>query len=152
MANINTSYRNADRVGRPAFESLDTYVPSALLAGAEPGIQPPIRLLMGDNLSLAQFQVVGRDVNKKLVPLTYAGLIANDATKIVPVGIMAHAAVSGANNTTQFGNVIYTGCFATEGALIWDASFDTDAKKEEAFIGAPTPTQIVVRRRLATTA
>ncbi|TPK15176.1 hypothetical protein FJ872_19450 [Mesorhizobium sp. B2-5-9] len=33
-------------------------------------------------------------------------------------------------------------------ALNWDASFDTDAKREAAFRDAPTPTNILVRKRL----
>ncbi|TIP38615.1 MAG: hypothetical protein E5X77_31675 [Mesorhizobium sp.] len=33
-------------------------------------------------------------------------------------------------------------------ALNWDASFDTDAKREAAFRGAPSPTNILIRKRL----
>ncbi|WP_292329166.1 hypothetical protein, partial [Mesorhizobium sp.] len=33
-------------------------------------------------------------------------------------------------------------------ALNWDASFDTDAKREAAFRGTPSPTNILIRKRL----
>ncbi|TIN32917.1 MAG: hypothetical protein E5Y25_30290 [Mesorhizobium sp.] len=33
-------------------------------------------------------------------------------------------------------------------ALNWDASFNTDDKREAAFRGAPAPTNILVRKRL----
>ena len=33
-------------------------------------------------------------------------------------------------------------------ALTWDASYDTDAKKADAFVGAPTPTVIFIKKPL----
>lgn len=153
MANVTTSYLNADKFGIASFEQMDTYLMSVLLAGPNPEFEPnqTFPVLLADSTTLAQFSVVGVNASGKLVLLTYAGLIATDGTKITPLGILAHGAVSGASNTTIRGQVIYAGCFALEGPLVWGAGFDTDAKKVLAFRGAPTPTNIVVRSRYTPT-
>lgn len=135
MATINSSYKNADSFGRPAFDVLDTYVQSNLSAGAEPPMQQPSRVLLGDSLTLAQFTVVGIS-GGKLVKAVYS----TDPEVAVPaIGVLAHAVTSGASNTTVFGEVIPTGCFnigetnaGTDSPLVWDASFDTMAKKRTA--------------------
>ena len=149
MANQTISYVNADKFGRAAFEQMDTYLSSVLLAGPEPEFEPNTTypVLLADSQTLAQFTVVGTNAAGKLVPLTYAGLTASDSTKILPLGILAHAATSSTSNTTVRGEVIYSGCFAIEGPLIWASDFDTDDKKKIAFRGAPTPTTIIVRNR-----
>lgn len=61
------------------------------------------------------------------------------------IGVLAHAATLGASGTAN-GHVWYSGAF-NQDALVWDASFDTDAKKEAAFRGAPTPTTIIIAKR-----
>lgn len=61
------------------------------------------------------------------------------------IGVLAHAASLGASGTGN-GHVWYSGAFNMD-ALVWDASFDTDAKKEAAFRGAPTPTTIIIAKR-----
>lgn len=149
MADLTLSYVNADKYGRATFEVMDQYLSSVLLAGPTPVFEPnkTYPVLLADSQNLAQFTVVGINTSGKLVPLTYAGLIATDSTKLLPVGILAHAAVSGTSNTTVRGEVIYSGCFAVEGPLVWASDFDTDEKKKIAFRGAPTPTTIIVRSR-----
>ncbi len=132
MANFNTSYQNADARGTPAFESLDTYLDSNLVAGAEPAIQSPVRVLLGDSLTLEPFTVVGLSAGK-LVRATYNATIAS---AIRPIGVLLHRAVSGAANTTIFGEVLLQGNFnagsndsGADSPLVWDATFDTLAKK-----------------------
>ena len=132
MATINTSYKNAGAHGVPAFEVLDTFVDSNLVAGAEPAIQAPVRILLGDSRTIAQFTVVGLS-GGKLVPATYNATIGS---AIKPVGVLLHAATSGATNTTIFGEVLLTGNFnagsndtGSDSPLVWDASFDSLAKK-----------------------
>lgn len=130
MATINTSYQNAGARGVPAFDVMDTYVDSNLVAGAEPAIQQPRRVLLGDSLDLAQFTVVGISSNK---------LVKAVSGSVTAIGVLAHAATSGASNSTKYGEVLPTGCFnagsddsGTDSPLVWDASFDTLAKKEAA--------------------
>ncbi|ESQ85504.1 hypothetical protein AEAC466_04215 [Asticcacaulis sp. AC466] len=151
MATINSSYKNADVRGVPAFETLDTIIDSNLVAGAEPRIQEPVRLLLADNQTLAQFTVVGLDSTGKLVKATYNATLAS---AIVPIGVMAHGATSGTSNTTKYGEVWLTGCYnagsddaGTDSPLIWDASFDTLAKKTtwQGVIGKPS---LLFRSRL----
>jgi hypothetical protein len=59
--------------------------------------------------------------------------------------VLAHAASLGASGS---GNAQgwYQGNF-NQDALVWDASFDSDAKKQAAFNGAPTPTAILINKR-----
>lgn len=61
------------------------------------------------------------------------------------IGVLAQAAVLGASGTGN-GQVWYSGAFNMD-SLVWDASFTTDAKKEAAFRGAPTPTTIIIAKR-----
>ncbi|MBH0113272.1 hypothetical protein I5E68_09970 [Novosphingobium sp. YJ-S2-02] len=132
MPNVNTSYQSADTYGTPAFEELDTLVDSNLLAGSEPKLSPTSRILLGDSLDLAQFTVVGIAAGK-LVKATYNATLGS---AVVPVGVLAHAASSGAANTSVYGELLPGGCFnagsddaGTDSPLVWDASFDTLAKK-----------------------
>lgn len=150
MTDVNTSYQNAGAHGVPAFESLDTYIDSNLTAGAEPAIQQPVRILLDDSLTLAQFTVVGLS-GGKLVAAEYNATLAS---AIVPIGVLMQAATSGATNTTIYGEVSLTGCFnagsdddGTDSPLVWDASFDTLAKKTtwEGVVGNPN---LVFRSRL----
>jgi hypothetical protein len=68
-----------------------------------------------------------------------------DSQGVKPIGVMAHAASLGASGDAN-GQVWYSGCFDPD-ALTWHDSFDTDAKKEAAFHGAPTPTTILIKKR-----
>lgn len=68
-----------------------------------------------------------------------------DVGGVQPIGVLCQAASLGASGTGT-GLVWYSGCFSQD-ALVWDASFDTDAKKQAAFRGSPTPTNIIVAKR-----
>lgn len=133
MATIDTSYKNALVRGVPTFEVMDTYIDSNLVAGSEPAIQSPTRFLLADSLTLAAFTVVGLDSSGKLVKAVYNATVASG---VKPIGVLLHAATSGASNSTIFGEVLLTGCFnvgsddsGTGSPLVWDSSFDTIAKK-----------------------
>lgn len=150
MATINTSYKNAAARGVPAFEVMDLYTDSNLTAGAEPAIQSPVRILLGDSLTLPQFQVVGLS-GGKIVKAAYNATIGS---AVKPIGVLLYAATSGATNSTIFGEVLLTGNYnvgaddaGTDSPLVWDASFDTLAKKTtwEGVVGNP---HLLFRRRL----
>lgn len=68
-----------------------------------------------------------------------------DAGGVQAIGVLAHAASLGASGTGN-GQVWYSGCF-DHAALTWHESFDTLAEKKAAFMGAPTPTTIVIGER-----
>lgn len=139
MAIVPTSYKNAAAFGTPAFEVLDEYTNQALLASGVPALTPSKRVLLGDSLTLAQFSVVGLS-SGKLVLATSGGVAA--------IGVLAHPASSGASNTTKFGEVFITGDFniGPDSPLVWDTSFDTEAKKGA--VGGQTP-NLMFRRRTA---
>jgi hypothetical protein len=142
MADIPVSYKNATVHGVPAFEVLDTFSDANLVAGAEPAITSPHRILLGDSLDLAPFSVVGLLAGKVVL----AQWNATIGSAIKPIGVLLHRAVSGASNTTIFGEVLLTGNFnagkndaGDESPLVWHASFDTLAKKTtwEGVVGNP---------------
>ena len=63
---------------------------------------------------------------------------------IVPVGITTVEVVTGAGVETTVA-LFTAGCF-NPNALNWDDSFNTDAKKEHAYRGSPTPTNILIQK------
>lgn len=146
MTTYNMGYQNADVHGIPAFELLDTYTQQQLLAGSEPALTPAVRILLDDSLDLAQFTVVGLSAGK-LVAAEYNATLASG---VVPIGVLAHAAESGASNTTIKGEVWLTGCFNadSDSPLVWDSSFDSLAKKTtwEGLVGNPN---LIFRSRIA---
>jgi len=151
MATYNTSFSNADGWGRPAFEVLDDYTMSVLLAGVTPPLGDPMSVTLANNQTLAKYTVVGLDASGKLVKATWNATAAN---AIKPIGVLAQAAQSDATNSKGIrGLVYYSGCFNIDekSVLVWDASFDTEQKKHDAFVGSPAPCQIIARRRLAPT-
>lgn len=150
MADINVSYKNAGVHGTPAFETLDSYVDSQLVAGAEPAIGQPVRILLADSLTLAQFTVVGLNAGK-LVKATYDAIVAN---AVKPIGVLMQAATSGVTNATIYGEVSLTGCFnagndnaGSDSPLVWDATYDTLAKKTEGPLVVGNPNLVFRSRR-----
>ena len=131
MATVNTSYRNADVYGVPAFEVLDTFVDANLLCTAEPPMLKTTRILMADSLTFPQFAVVGIDPTSKKVVW---------ATTTVPArGVVLHAASSAASNTTKYAEVSLGGDYnvgvddaGTDSPLVWDASLNTRALRHAA--------------------
>ncbi len=77
----------------------------------------------------------------------------NGAGRIVPaesgvtqaIGFTVAAIASDAS-TNYIGAPIYRAGVVNPDKLNWPASYDTEAEKFAAFNGAPTPTQIIVRR------
>lgn len=144
MADIITSYKQADAYGRAAFEEMDRYLQSVLLAGAEPALEPAETYQVKESSTLELFRVVGFEGNvagAKLVPAVLGTTAA--------IGVMAHAVTAGASGVVP-GHVWRIGVFniGTDSPLVWDATYNTIAKKKAAFEGAPSPTRIIARERL----
>ena len=150
MAEVNSSYKNAGARSAPAFEVLDSFVDSNLTAGAEPAISQPLRILLADSLTLAQFSVVGLDANGDLQLAEYDAVVANG---IAPIGVLMQAATSEAANSTIYGEVSLTGCYNADddSPLVWDATFDTLAKKTLGPLVQGNP-NLVFRSRLGANA
>ena len=145
MANVPISYKVADVHGRASFEELDNYTSQNLLAGSEPALAPAMSLPQKASTALAQFTVVGLDTNGQVV----IAVAPDGGTPVKPLGIVAHASTVGAGGGNV--QVWYTGCFNIDpdSPLVWDASFNTDAEKLAAFIGSPSPSNIILRKRTA---
>lgn len=104
----------------------DSYNTIVLVTGDTP---PAVTSSEIAAVKLAQWQVVGRDVDGKLVPAVLGtteaiGFTVNEVDPAVGSGKVA-AVRAGTYNPN---------------ALVWDASYDTDAKKKTAF--EKTGTQI----------
>lgn len=139
MATYNPPY-NPQGVGIPT-QSEDTI--GAAAAGLFSGLSPEVvtnDLIVAASQTIPALTPVGYDANKRLVPA-----VAGGATPIAPVGITVHAITTDASTTYKGVAVYRAGCFNPD-MLNWPASFDTDAEKFAAFEGAPSPTQIVIRR------
>jgi hypothetical protein len=61
---------------------------------------------------------------------------------IQPIGITTVDVTTGAGGAASVA-IFTAGCFNPD-ALNWDDSFNTDEKREQAFMGAPTPTNIII--------
>jgi hypothetical protein len=132
MADVKIPYPEA---GLAAFEALDTWSADLLISGSWPELQPGVTFIVTADEVLTQFQVVGLTAGK-LVPAT---------TTVTPIGIMSQSVTGNAGGTTTV-SVLMSGCFNPD-MLGWDATFATDALKANAFMGAPSPTQILIRSR-----
>ncbi len=135
MTTFSTPYADP---GRAAFEELDTHIQSNLLAGPHPEMAPAVAFPLPLPSTYAQFSVVVLNVSGQIV------MAENDGDPKA-IGVLAQAASLGASGTGT-GLVWYSGNFNID-ALVWHASFDTDAKKLAAFRGAPTPTTIITAKR-----
>lgn len=82
-----------------------------------------------EETDLPIYSVVGRDGNGDLI-MAEEGVTA-------PVGILTARVLTTTGVTTTV-DVYRTGMFNPD-ALNWDASYDTDAKKKEAFEGSVSP-------------
>lgn len=125
----------AQGVGIPGrWEEEITVNDVALVTGHEPAILT-VDHIVADNLTFPALQVVGFDGNGRIVAAV-RGTVAAVGVLVAPL------AVGGVGK----GVAVYrAGCFNPD-ALVWDASYSTDAHKFNAFNGAPTPTNIVIRR------
>lgn len=89
--------------------------------------------------TIAALTVVGFDGAGKIVP-------AVDGT-VDPIGVLVYATDTSATGTNADAvAAVYRGGVFNPDALNWDASYDTDAKIAAAFEGAPSPTQIVLKK------
>ena len=137
MPDINIPYAQP---GVASFEMSDDYVNEQLLMGSHP-IQSPAA--SGEaGAAIAVRQVVGFSAGK-VVPATWN---ADPALAVAPVGIAATASDGlGTNPRVLYW---YAGHYNID-LLVFDATFNTDAKKLAAFNGAPTPTNIRLSSRSA---
>ena len=137
MPDIKIPYANP---GVASFELGDTHINEQLLMGSHP-IQSPA--VSGEACAaIAALQVVGFNAGE-VVPATWN---ADPALGVKPVGIAVAASDGlGTNPRVLYW---YAGHYNVD-LLVFDATFNTAAKKLAAFNGAPTPTNIRLSSRSA---
>jgi hypothetical protein len=117
------------------WEDTITAAEIGLITGNEPALVTQ-DLIVAANQNIPALTPVGFNGAGALVPAVSGTTAA--------IGILIVATVTGAS-PARGAPVYRAGCFNPD-RLNWDASYDTDAKKFAAFAGAPTPTNIIMRR------
>jgi hypothetical protein len=134
MAQVKVPYIEA---GLAAFDVLDTFTQGFLLSGSDPKLEPGFPLVVKTGQALQQFQVCGYDGSGNLIPAVLG---------TTPAAVIVTQAVSASATAGTTVPVFYAGCFNPD-ALVYDATYNTDAKKAAAFAAAPSPTRITIRKR-----
>lgn len=125
--------------GVAGFETGDSFESVELFNSAIP-LPVTEDFPVAQNTDLAARSVVGVDGSGNLA------IAKTSSTAVVPLGVLTMAVKTGAGETTRAA-IFRAGNF-NPAALVWHADYDTDAKKAAAFRGSPTPTNIVIRKRL----
>lgn len=94
------------------------------------------------NQELEAYEVVGLNAAGNIVPALMGSVDPDDDIK--PIGIIMFPVTTGGSGALPVGRILRSGCINPD-MLVWPASFDTAAKKLNAFEGSPSPTQIVLR-------
>lgn len=111
---------------------------NSLLTGDTPAVfTTDETVLSGENLEA--LTVVGFDANGKIVP----AVEASEASPVQAIGVLVYAVDATAGDAACH---VYRGGVFNPDELVWPATYDTDAEKAKAFEGAPSPTQIVIRK------
>lgn len=133
---------NAQTAGIPAqWDDTISAAAGSLITGNEPAILTE-DLIVAASQTIPALTPVGFDVNDRLVPA--------EAGVTPAIGIAVVAITTDASTTYRGLPVYRGGCFNPD-LVNWPASYNTDALKFAAFEGAPSPTNIIMRRPRAHT-
>ena len=129
--------QNGDLNAGIAGQYTETINPAAdaLLTGDVPALFSTDETVLTTQ-DLEALTVVGFDGAGKVVP-------ADNGATVDAVGILVYATDTTGGDAVA--SIYRAGCFNPD-LLVWDAAYDTDAKKAKAFEGASSPTQIVIRK------
>ena len=134
---------HAQSAGIPGQWSQDiSATDPALVTGHEPGLLTRDMVFATDQ-DIPALTPVGYNGSNELVPAVTGSVDPQD--DIAPVAVTTIAVVTSGVGGEKAAPVYRAGCLNPD-ALNWPVSFDDDAKKFAAFEGAPTPTNIVLRR------
>ncbi len=114
--------------------------PDAFVTGDVPAVFTTTETVLTSQ-NLAARTVVGFDAAGKLVPAVMGSVDPEDDVQAIGV-LMITVNSTGGDKQAE---VYRGGCFNPD-LLVWPASYDTAEKRRKAFNGAPSPTQIVIRR------
>lgn len=113
-----------------------------LITGNEPAVMTKDEIY-AFNQDIDALTVVGKNAAGEIVPAVLD--TGTPANSIKPIGISIIDVVTGGTGEKKGAPIYRAGCFNPD-ALVWPASFDTEAKKQAAFEGSPSPTNIILRR------
>lgn len=135
-----TTYTAPDRswdLGVPKQDSNDFGItPTGFITGEYP-TQFVQDMPVAASQTLAAYTVVGLDGAGRIVPAVSGTTQA--------IGFLMYPVTSGVGEY-PVGRILRSACFNPNfSAIVWPASYDTAAKKMNAFNGAPSPTQFVAR-------
>lgn len=116
-----------------ASTATETFTPEQLFAGSADVVTQAVTIVSGQNL--AQYTVVGRIATGGKVKIAAIGAVDGSAT---PIGILVNAVDASGGDKA---GTIYIGGDFNRAALVWDSTFDTDAKKAAAFDGTNITTR-----------
>lgn len=119
--------------GVPSTASFENEAVERLINGTEIQVAGEI-LTVAESQDIAYKQPVAFDVSDNIVAAT-------EGTPAVGIAMYPVATDAGETKTVQ---VLRAGVL-NPAALVWDASYDTAAKRQAAFRGAPAPTNIIVK-------
>lgn len=108
--------------------------PEGLITGETPR-QFVVDMTAALNQTIAAYTPVGLDGSGDIIPAVFGTTQA--------IGILVYPVVAGATNK-PVARVLRAGCL-NPAMIAWPASYNTAERRLEAFNGAPSPTQIVVR-------
>jgi hypothetical protein len=89
--------------------------------------------------------VTGGNVTGATLAVTMESLVTTVAG-VQAIGVLTQALTTAVGEDLTTVPVFYSGCFNIR-ALVWDSSFAHDSDKFNAFMGAPTPTTITIKKR-----
>lgn len=112
-----------------------TAVDIALITGNEPAYMEE-DMTVALSQTLAAYTVVGLDGSGNIIPAVLGTTQA--------IGITLLAVTTPGSGALKAVPILRAAC-VNPAKLVWDATYDNDEKKREAFRGAPTPTNIIVR-------
>lgn len=107
----------------------EAYTPFTLLAGDIPVLSSTPETILDTNAEVVQHSVLGRVTASRKLVLSALGAV--DGSQ-VPIGVLAYACGSAPANADSVAPVYFQGHFNVN-ALVFDASYDTLAKKLAAF-------------------
>lgn len=107
-----------------------------LVTGSEPELMTE-DLPVAASMTMLALTVVGFNGAGAVIPAVL--------TTTPPIGVLVVDVTTTASATLTGAPVYRQGCLNPD-ALIWPATINTDALKFNAFHGAPTPTNIIIRR------
>ncbi len=125
-------------VGIAGFEVSDSFGQTELFNSAIP-LPVTEDFPVGASTTLEAFAVVGLSAGNLVMAKT-------SATAVVPIGIMTAKVVTGVGETDRI--AIYRAGNFNLAALVWHADYSTDDLKAAAFRGSPSPTNVIIRKRL----